>query len=193
MVPRKDGCLTTLAAIQGKGWCVIAADAQFVDDTRSYVTPKAAGKIFKTKGYIIGICGELRPLQIIQHHMVFSEPTRSEPAELDKFMAVDFIPSLREALKSEEYIWDKDTAWTIMVAVKGTIYLIDQDLTWTRDERGMYGEGTGGDVALGVLASAKFPATSAAAKLLVQKAVMIASNYDVNTRPPISLYVQDGK
>ena len=185
--------MTTLAGIQGKGWCVIGADAQFVDDTRSYLTPKSAGKIFKTKGYIIAVCGELRPLQIIQHHMAFPEITKSEPSELDKFMAIEFIPSVREALKAEEYSWDKDTTWTLIVAIKGTIYLIDQDLTWTRDERGLYGEGTGGDVALGVLAAAKFPSTSAAAKLLVQKAVMIASNYDVNTKPPISLYVQENK
>jgi ATP-dependent protease HslVU (ClpYQ) peptidase subunit len=185
--------MTTLAAVQGKGWCVIGADAQFVDDSRSYVTPKASGKIFKTKGYIVAVCGELRPLQIIQHHMVFSEPTKTEPAELDKFMAIDFIPSLREALKSEEYTWDKETSWTLMVAVKGMVYLIDQDLTWTRDERGLYGEGTGGDVALGVMAGAKFPISVAAAKLLVQKAISKASDYDVNTKPPISLYVQDSK
>ena len=185
--------MTTLAAIQGKGWCVIGADAQFVDDNRSYVTPKAAGKIFKAKGHIVAICGELRPLQIIQHHMVFSEPTKTEPADLDKFIATEFIPNLREALKTEEYQYDKETTWTLVVAVKGMIYLIDQDLTWTRDERGLYGEGSGGDVALGAMAMSKFPGTIAAAKLLIQKAILKASEYDVNTKPPVSLYVQDNK
>lgn len=185
--------MTSLAGIQGAGWCVIGADSQFVEETRSYVTPKAAGKIFKSKGYIIAICGELRPLQIIQHHMVLSEPTKTTPMELDNFIATDFIPNLREALKLEDYAWDKESNWTIMVAIKGIIYVIDQDLVWTRDDRGLYGEGTGGDLVLGALASAKFPANSAAAKLLIQKAIMIASNYDVNTRPPISLYVQDNK
>ena len=185
--------MTTLAAIQGKGWCVIGADAQFVDDSRSYVTPKAAGKIFKTKGHIVAVCGELRPLQIIQHHMVFSEPTKSDPISLDKFISTEFIPNMREALKGEDYSWDKETTWTLLVAVKGMIYLIDQDLTWTRDERGLYGEGTGGDVALGAMAISKFPTTVAAAKLLVQKAILKSCDYDVNTKPPISLYVQDSK
>jgi len=186
--------VTTLAGIQGQGWCVIGADSLIVDDPRKYIMPKSAGKIFKVSGYIVAIAGDIRPLQIVQHMMAFPQlPASSDHAELDKFMVQEIIPSLREAFNSENYQMDKDTSWSMMIAIRGLIYILDNDLTWTRDKRGLYGEGSGGDVALGAMNAWLYPDTPAAAKEIVRKSIAIAAQYDINTKEPIVIYYQDNK
>jgi len=113
--------------------------------------------------------------------------------ELDKFIAQELIPTMREALKSEDYVLDKDSNFTFLLAVKGVIYTIDQQLVWTRDKRGLYGEGTGGDYALGAMNAWQYPESIEAAKEVVRKSIGIAAQYDANTREPISILVQENK
>ena len=186
--------MTTLAAIQGQGWCVIGADSLIADDTRIYILNKNAGKLFKSDGYIFAIAGDVRPFQIIQHSTNFpSIPKVDDTSELDKFISLEVIPTIREALKAEDYTLDKEANFTFLVAIKGVIYIIDQDLCWTRDKRGLYAEGSGGDYALGAMNAWQYPETIEAAKEVVRKSIGIAAQYDINTREPISILVQENK
>ena len=120
-------------------------------------------------------------------------PALSDQHELDKFMTQEVIPSIRDAFTSEAYQMDKDTSWSMVIAIRGLIYILDNDLTWTRDKRGLYGEGSGGDVALGAMNAWHYPDTPAAAKEIIRKSIGIAAQYDINTKEPIVTYFQDNK
>ena len=49
--------MTTIAAIQGEGWAVVAYDSRVTEENRSYVLPKDAGKVVRNGGYIFGAAG----------------------------------------------------------------------------------------------------------------------------------------
>jgi ATP-dependent protease HslVU (ClpYQ) peptidase subunit len=75
----------------------------------------------------------------------------------------------------------------------GIIYEIGSDYSWTRDQRNVYGIGSGGDYALGYLSGFKSPTTRTQAENLVVEAVGAASEYDINTSTTAVVYYQPMK
>ena len=186
--------MTTLAGIQGNGWCAIGADSRMVDSGQIYELPKDAGKIHKVNGYIIAIAGDFRVAQIMNHSFQWPKmPTFSSVEATDKFFTTELIPMWKAEYEDLGYTVDKDTESSVLVAVSGVIYAIDQDWSWGRDKRGLYAAGSGSDYALGRLDSFVKPKNSDEAAAQIKAAIKTASKYDINTAEPIIVYTQESK
>ena len=57
--------MTTIAAIQGEGWAVVAYDSRVCEDNRSFILPKDAGKVVRNGQYILGAAGDMRALRLL--------------------------------------------------------------------------------------------------------------------------------
>ena len=189
--------MTTLAAFQGKGWAVIAADSRATDDT-GRVFDLSNHKIVENNGYLIAVSGASRGGNIAQQGWNPPKPPlTNDTNKLDVFMTKKFIPSLRKAFIDAGFDGkeDGDAAWQdagFLVAVNGIIYPIFNDYSWDRDARGIYYGGSGGDVALGAMAALgieKAKDEHAASKIM-QKAIEIATKFDAYTSAPIHIRIQ---
>lgn len=186
--------MTTLAGIQGNGWCVIGADSRVVDDNTIVELPKNAGKIFRKNGYIVAVAGDFRVAQIAQYSFEFPKlQTFSSIEATDKFFTTELIPMWKAEYEDLNYTVDKDLGSVALVAVGTTIYTLDADWTWVRDRRGIYAGGTGASYVLGALSAYAKAKNVDDAISQIKTAIKIASQYDSNTAEPAIVYGQADK
>lgn len=173
--------MTTLAGIQGDGWCVLGADSRVTEETRIFHLPAGTPKVIQVGAFLMGAAGDLRVINFLAHAY---KPPKVEPAaredRLNRFVAAKLIPDLRRRL-SEQGISDSD--FTIMAAINGVIYEIGSDFSWLHDETRLYGAGSGGPYALAALHALKAGSCSTpeAASRLLRKAISVAIQLDAGS------------
>ena len=142
--------MTTLIAVQHEDWCIIAGDSQ----TTSYhlsADCSPMGKIALNGKYLVAAAGLVRGMNLIQHAFIPPKPVKNN---LDKFMVTRFLPSLRKSFVNSGYDMKDDGGVAqhdneFLVAVNGTIYLIDEAYGVERTADRMYVTGSGAELALG--------------------------------------------
>lgn len=173
--------MTTLAAIQGDGWCAIGADSQASDDS-GFTMQIVTGKIFKNGPALIAGAGSVRGINILQFS--WTAP-RFVGKSVDHYMTKTFIPSMRKAFIAAGYDMkdDGDVATNdndFVVAVKGNLYSVAEDYSWERCRMGLYIAGSGGKYALGAmdaLGGSKAKTPEEATKI-IKKAITSSIKYD---------------
>ena len=193
--------MTVLAAFQGNGFSIIGADSRATDfGGRSMVlgNPKVAWDEYEN--YIYAITGATRGGNILfQGFVPPTPPIWQGIDELDKFMTRDFIPLMRAEFVDAGYEGisltgksaEHDT--NFLVSVQGVIYPILEDYSWDRDIRGIYYNGSGGDVALGVMLGMgieKCKNDLPRAKTIIKKAIEYACEWNAFCAPPVKIEVQ---
>lgn len=187
--------MTTIAAVQGKGWAVVGYDSRVTDDSRTYVLPKDQGKVVENGEFLFGAAGDMRAINLMGH--VFRPPTPAADdygTKLDKFFASKFIPALKSCFDAAQYGEKGEQDSHIIVVVRGVIYDVGANYDWCRDVHGFYAVGSGSQFALGALnamAEGKNRTISAARKM-VEDAVAIACRFDPNSAEPIYTFTQRG-
>lgn len=189
--------MTTLAAFQGNGWAVIAADSRATDDT-GRVLDLSNHKIVENGGYLIAVSGSSRGGNIAQQGWNPPKPPLTNDInKLDVFMTKKFIPSLRKAFINAGFDGkeDGDAAWQdsgFLVAVNGVIYPISNDYSWDRDSRGIYYSGSGGDIALGAMDALEIEKAidENEVRQIMYRAIESAIKYDAYTSGPIHVKIQ---
>ena len=173
--------MTTLAAIQGDGWCSIGADSQASDES-GFTMEIVTGKIFSSGPVVIAGAGAVRGINILQFGWTAPKYTGKSS---DHYITKTLIPSIRKVFIESGYDMkaDVDTASNdneFLIAVRGTLYAIGGDYSWERCSRGIYVSGSGGKYALGALAALKADrvTTSAQAEVMLTKAIAIAIRWD---------------
>ena len=184
--------MTTIAGVQGDGWCVLCADSQITEDNLRTISTRTP-KIVTVGEYLIGITGDARPGDILAYN--WTPPTYTGDDKII-FMGKKLIPSMIRAFETHGYDWakqDKDGGFDYIIAFDGEIFHIACDMSFISNDTGRYGLGSGGQFAMGYLYSLAQGATrtQAAAIQVVKKAVKIASVLDVNTNPPLQLVIQE--
>jgi ATP-dependent protease HslVU (ClpYQ) peptidase subunit len=186
--------MTTIAAIQGDGWAVVAFDSQITEDTRAFLLPTSGGKVAQNGPYILGAAGDMRAINLLHHTF---RPPAPPPLErgikLDHFMATKFVPALKACFDEAQYGEKGAQDSSILVLANGTVYEIGAGYDWCHDQRGIYAIGTGAGYALGSLyesndARKKKALTSARTNL--RSALAIASLLDVHTGGDIHIMTQ---
>ena len=193
--------MTTVAAIQGKGWAAIACDSRATEGTRPYTLPREVCKIVKNGPYLIGVTGELVHIPLIEYSFSPTAPQIDLTVkELDRFITQTFIPEFRDFIKETSLNLKEDEDViipSILVLVNGIIYNIDSTLTWLRDPSGIYVEGSGQPWAHGSLLSSTSGSVSnisiVTAKKILSDAISNAVKMDLQTGPPIHMMVQTSK
>lgn len=189
--------MTTLAAIQGPTWVVVAYDSMVAEDGgRRYILPAELGKITQNGEYLIGAAGDLRAINLVSHNFTPPHPDPSaRGAELDHFMATKFIPSLRKCFDVGGYGKDNAHESQLLVVVNGTAYELGENFDMVRDKRGIYALGSGSHYALGAMFAQvqDQKRTVKFAREVVETALSIACNLDPGSSEPVMIITQHWK
>jgi len=186
--------MTTLIAVQHEDWCLIAGDSQ----TTSYhlsADCSPMGKIATNGKYLVAAAGLVRGMNLIQHAFT---PPRAPKNNLDKFMVNKFLPALRSCFIKSGYDMkdDGDVAQhdnEFMIAVNGTIYLIDEAYGIERTANKIYVTGTGMELALGAAHALGLQDVDdwEIAVEIIEEAVKTAIKYDVYSGGLVQVALQD--
>jgi len=196
--------MTTVVGIQGKNYAVLCADSRIssISDEgyvyQVHTAKPGLTKIAQNGPFLIGTAGDMRAINILTH--VFEPPKpHARTLDMDKFMTARFIPALRECFEKQGYATREreqekvaQHSSTLLVAVQGSIYLIDGDYSWISEGTGIYAIGSGSEYAMGALAALnvrKNPPVKEAERI-AHRAVEIASHFDPHTGGPITLITQ---
>lgn len=183
--------MTTLIGIQLDNRCILAADSQVTEDNqRTIVT--AVPKIVSVGKYLLGIVGDSRPGDILAYNW---SPPNYKGADSVQWMGKKILPSVLAAFKENGYdpfeaTKEKDAGFDYLVAFNGNVFHIATDLSFIKSEQNIYGLGSGGQFALGYLASISTSALTVKPEIHARRAIEIASILDINTHPPIQLITQ---
>jgi ATP-dependent protease HslVU (ClpYQ) peptidase subunit len=203
--------MTTIAAIQGDNYVVVGADTRISSfDTGGFAYQSSTlgngqSKIALSKKYLLGAAGDVRAINILHH--VFQPP--AVPAnlrgkKLDQFITSKFVPALRSCFEQQGYAMPEEKqakekgaeqGSSVVVVVNATIYIIENDYSWTSEAGGLYSVGTGAAYALGSLhaLTASKGLSAAQAKRVVLKSLQIAAKCDPYTGGPFHAYTQEIK
>jgi len=186
--------MSTVAAIQGSTWAVVAYDTQVTEDDggRVYALPRGMDKVCQNKGYVLGVAGDYRAVNIVSHVFDPPSPPIGRGHDLDVFMSAKFVPSLRGCFEKNYYAKEGEHASLLIVVVNGVVYEIGGNYDCIRDEAGLYAIGSGAAYALGSLYESETDKrTLKASRDRAQSAVQIAASLDSGTGEPVRILVQN--
>ena len=141
---------------------VMIADTLVSADNATYKDPRMS-KITESGQYLIGVAGDVGVCNIINHIWKPPAPTVKDK-DLFKFVITKVVPTLKSVLDNNA---KKDYEFQMLIALKGQVFEVDDDLATTVHQEGFYAIGSGGDYAMGALFSGVTPMQSieVAAKL----------------------------
>ena len=171
--------LTTLIGIQGDGFGVLAADSLMIGGTNRPYVSEGMNKIRFINGVWIGFAGDGMAIDMVAGWKPDTDTWH------------DLAMSLRRHFLVKGYTHAED-AWDALCMVDGVIVEIGSDYSWIRDDDRVYGAGTGGDYAIGALASMKSPWANAEKAIRAAKAALkVSGRYDINTGGDDQIIVQE--
>ena len=169
--------MTTVIAIQYEDSVEMIADSQINSAGQPYFHSDMV-KIVERGKYLIGVAGRVVALQAIQNSWNPPTLSASHKSSVYNFIITKVVPSLKSFIDDSKIFSDKEKEdgdlFSILLAIKGEVFEIDQDYAVARRESGVYAIGTGADYALGALMAGASPLD----------AIDIASMLDVNTHSP---------
>jgi ATP-dependent protease HslVU (ClpYQ) peptidase subunit len=185
--------MTAIVGIQGKGWAVIAADSMTTYDDKPYYA-KGMDKAVRKGDYVFAFAGDAVAGNIAE--FLWTPPKIIKTMSLDAFMQVKVLPSLRDAMKEHGYepdaIKDPNAGFDALMCLNGVIYEIDEEYMWSRDDRGLYSVGSGGQLALGALATGFSKNSIKAAEFAARRAIKISADYCIGVGGDVKVITQKG-
>lgn len=149
--------MTTVIGLQHPNGCILVADSLIMDGAgRKYVHPEMK-KLAERGNFVVGTSGDWQFCEVIQHRWNPPTPVAKDKKDLYGFMINKVVPTLRQCLIENGYNFDESAdkkdgeRFHILVAVCGYIFDIDEQLSVTMSNDGVYAIGSGGDIALGAL------------------------------------------
>lgn len=202
--------MTTIIGIQGNGFSVIGADSKISTfDDQGFITsqstlPKHTSKVTSKSGYLMGAAGDVRAINLLHH--VYEPPSlryATTREKLDQHVVRRVIPTLRQCFDDQGFSppdkGDRDHKAehdsTIIMSLKGRLYVIESDYSWTEDGEGIYVIGTGTQfarAAVHVLMDGLDLSKLNRKKVtsIVEKALEVACIYDPYSGGPFHIYTQ---
>jgi hypothetical protein len=162
------------------------------DDKPYYA--KGMDKAVRKGDYVFAFAGDAIAGNIAE--FLWTPPKFIKTMPLDAFMQVKVLPSLRDAMKEHGYepdvIKDPNAGFDALMCVNGVIYEIDEEYMWSRDDRGLYSVGSGGQLALGALATGFSKNSMKAAEFAARRAIKISADYCIGVGGDVKIITQKG-
>lgn len=178
--------MTTIVGVQHEEGCIIVTDSCVVGDGKIYIHPDMV-KAVEHNNYIVAAAGDYRGLQVALHVWKPPQLLAKDKKNLYEFVINKVAPSLKKKLIDEgiEFAKTADDKFelSILIAVNGTLFEIDEDFSVTMNQTGLYAIGSGGDFALGALHAGANPV----------EAVRIAALNNNGTSAPFNVFEQHSK
>jgi ATP-dependent protease HslVU (ClpYQ) peptidase subunit len=169
--------MTTVIAIQYDDRVEMISDSQINSSGKPYFHEDMV-KIVERNKYLIGVAGRVVALQAIQNSWNPPALTSTYKGSIYNFIITKIVPSLKMFIDESKMFNDKEKEdgdlFSILIAIKGEVFEIDEDYSVARRSDGIYAIGSGADFALGALMSGAS----------MQEAIEIAASLDVNTHAP---------
>lgn len=169
--------MTTVIAIQYPDSVEMISDSQINSSGQPYFHSDMV-KIVERGKYLIGVAGRVVALQAIQNSWNPPALTASNKGSIYNFVITKVVPSLKTFIDDFKIFSDKEKEdgdlFSILIAIKGEVFEIDQDYAVARRESGVYAIGSGADYALGAMMAGASG----------MEAMSIAETFDVNTSAP---------
>jgi hypothetical protein len=89
-------------------------------------------------------------------------------------------------------IKDPNAGFDALMCLNGVIYEIDEEYMWSRDDRGLYAVGSGGQLALGALATGFSKNSMKAAEFAARRAIKISADYCIGVGGDVKVITQKG-
>ncbi len=176
--------MTTILAVQHEDKVMFGADSQTTATTGKRYTHPSMTKLTEKNQYIVACAGDVSACDIVHHLWTPPNPKMADWEDLYVFVVSKVVPSLKLCFKDNEYKWqnekDDEGGFTILLAIGGVVFEIDDDMSVSLDQNGLYGIGSGSDLGLGALASGAS----------LRKALGISAKYDVYTAAPFIFKTQ---
>lgn len=177
--------MTTIVGVQHDHYCEIHADSRVTDDNGRIYSHPDMMKFARRGPLIIAGSGEVLPCDVAQNIWNPPKLTENDKQNIYRFMITKVMPSLRDTLSKNGYNFDepkeKDAVrFHFIIACNGELFDVDQELSITRDESGIYAVGSGASYALGALHAGADP----------EEALEIASKLSAFTAPPFHSTIQ---
>lgn len=173
--------MTTIIGIQQKDKCVIYCDNQTTDGQgRKFHHPQMS-KVSRRGDFLIAGAGEAFPCDVAQHIWNPPSPTERDIKDLYHFMIAKAVPSLRQCLIDNGFDFKEETTdgeyrFQFLIAVGGTLFAVEDDLSVGIRADGIYGVGNGAKYAVGAILAGAAPL----------KAMKIAESQDAWTSGPFT-------
>jgi ATP-dependent protease HslVU (ClpYQ) peptidase subunit len=175
--------MTTVIALENDDGMAMYADSQINSNGRPYFHTDMV-KIIERNKYVIGVAGYVSALQAIENNWTPPNLSATFKGSLYSFMITKVAPSLKEFIDSSKMFSDKQKEdgdlFSVLIALHGQVFEIDQDYSVARRDDGCYAIGSGSDFALGALM----------AGATAHEAMEIAARNDVNTHAPFIMIEQ---
>lgn len=148
----RNDTTTCIVGIEQDGVVIIGGDSAGSDGYSK--TIRADEKVFSTGHIIFGFCGSFRVGQLLRYSLAIPRlPEKKE--ELDRWMATDFIDSVRQTLVDGGAAFQKNKTEAIpsqfLVGVNGRLYCVEEDYQIAKTVAGYQAIGSGADLAHGAL------------------------------------------
>jgi hypothetical protein len=151
-------------------------------------------KAVRKGDYVFAFAGDAVAGNIAE--FLWTPPKFIKTMPLDAFMQVKVLPSLRDAMKEHGYepdaIKDPNAGFDALMCLNGVIYEIDEEYMWSRDDRGLYAVGSGGQLALGALATGFSKNSMKAAEFAARRAIKISADYCIGVGGDVKVITQKG-
>ena len=146
--------MTTIIGLQYDNRCAIVVDSRVVDDSGYIYTHPDSKKIAERNGFLIAGAGEVTPCDIAQHIWEPPVPSKADKKDLFHFMVAKVMPSLRKCFLLNGIDLNapkEESRFNLLIAICGELFDIDDELSVSRNENGIYAVGSGGAYAIGAL------------------------------------------
>lgn len=165
--------MTTIVAVENKTHVLFGCDSQ-VSAGRQKSTLEG-GKIIRNGDYRIAVAGRLRMLQALKHATLPEMP--ADAWDVDAFVSTTLGPAIAEV---EESVNCEPGESDYLVILRGRVYNIHGDGTYSRSPSKQYSIGSGSHYALGYLHGIHGEAT----RRDVEQALNAAATHDIGTSAP---------
>jgi ATP-dependent protease HslVU (ClpYQ) peptidase subunit len=173
--------VTCVVGVEHDGKVVMGADSAGLAGLS--VTIRADTKIFRNGEFVMGFTSSFRMGQLLRYSLV---PPVPRDWDLDRFMATDFVQSVRDCLRDGGFARnDSGVEWggTFLVALRGRLYRVNDDFQIARSLDNYDAVGCGEEFALGSLySSADLPPDER-----VRRALEAAAHHSGGVSPPFHL------
>lgn len=179
--------MTTIVGIQGPGWAVMAADSQVTDEDFKFIS-SATPKILKFDNVLIGVRGDARPGDIVAYNWT---PPKIVGKDIIKWAGSKMVPSLIKVFEDNGYDYKGDADFSFLVAANGELFEIGSDLSIVKSNYGIYGVGSGKNLAIGYVAAKEITDIDSAIEA-AKGGVVTASLFDIHTDLPVQIETSNG-
>lgn len=175
--------MTIIAAVRWRGAIIMGADSAGTADYQ--LTIRQDRKSFVVGPYVMGFTWSFRMGQLLAHGFKPPEPPRRS-RDLERFMVVDFVDSVRALLKTAGWARvtnGQEEGGVFLVGVRGRLFRVEADYQVGEARDDYDAVGSGADVARGAL----FAGRSFKPEHRIRLALRAAERHNAGCRAPFHL------